>query len=122
MLKIATAVVVFGASAVCMFSQQTIHIRVVDKNLRPITDECLNITLGKWHGGELFLPTDSAGQITLNIQDNKMTAPLAPAKACNTNSIAGPASFDSSVHEVSVVTDEYVSVSTQKNFSKTLPG
>jgi hypothetical protein len=119
MLRIATAIALFGASAICTFSQQTMHIRVVDsKHLRPIRDECLNITLGKWHGAELFLPTDSVGQITLNIAGNKVTAPLVPAKACNTDSIGGPASFDSSVHQISVVTDEYVSCQYSKKLVK----
>jgi hypothetical protein len=109
-LRIAAAIALFGASAIGMSSQQTIHVRVVEsKHLRPVTDECLNITLGKWRGAELFLPTDSAGQIALTIEDDKVSALFVPAKACNTSSISGPTPFDSLAHEISIVTDEYVS-------------
>ena len=119
MLKSAIAIALFGASAISMLAQQTIHIRVLEsKHLRPVTDDCLNITLGKWHGATLFVPTDSAGQITLDIQDDKVSAPLALKKACNIESVAGPAPFDSPAHEISVVPDWYVSCQYSKKLVK----
>jgi len=112
-------IMLVGALTVCASSQQTIHIRVVEsKHLRPVTDECLNITLGKWHGAELFLPTDLAGQITLSIEGEKVIAPFVPSKACNTDSTKGPMAFNSTVHELAIVTDEYVSCQYSKSVVK----
>jgi len=120
MLRIATTIALFVTSAICMFSQQTIHSRVVDsKRFLPVTDECLNITPGKWHGrNELFLPTDANGQITLTIEGNQITAPAVPAKACNADSVSGPLPFDSSTHEIAILADEYVSCQYSKDLVK----
>ena len=39
---------------------QEIHIRVLNaRNGNPITNECLSVSLGSWHGGDLVAPTNS---------------------------------------------------------------
>jgi len=40
------------------------------RNSGPVKNECLNISLGQWHGGDLIAPTDGAGVVTLRIDGN----------------------------------------------------
>jgi len=70
---------------------QDILIQVLNaRNGKPITDECLNISLGKWNGAELLAPTNREGVVVLHIQDKQITANASSPNACNGTAILGP--------------------------------
>src|SRR6185312_11259866 len=53
---------------------QDIQVRVVSaRNGKPITHECLNISLGTWHGAELFAQTNSDGAVVLHVEGGQVT-------------------------------------------------
>jgi hypothetical protein len=57
---------------------QNINIRVLNgRNGKPITNECLNISLGSWHGADIVAPTDKSGIVVLHIGENDVTADTA---------------------------------------------
>jgi hypothetical protein len=88
---------------------QDIHIRVVNaRNGKPITDECLNVSLGKWHGGELFAQTNAEGAVVLHVEAGRVTVVTTSSKACNTQVIVGPKSFTGNTTSISVMGDSYV--------------
>jgi hypothetical protein len=57
---------------------QEIQIRVLNgRNGKPVTNECLNVSLGPWHGADLLAPTDKSGVVVLHIAKNDVTADTA---------------------------------------------
>ncbi|HKW75213.1 MAG TPA: hypothetical protein VJN64_06780 [Terriglobales bacterium] len=88
---------------------QDIHIRIVNaRNGKPITDECLNISLGKWHGAELLAQTNSDGAVVLHLKGGQVTVVTNSPKACNTEAIVGPKPFTDDKRSISVMGDIYV--------------
>jgi hypothetical protein len=88
---------------------QDMRIRVVNgRNGKPITNECLNISLGKWHGAELLAPTNREGVVVLHIQNRQVTADATSPQACNGQAIVGPKSLTDDVGSISVMGDMYV--------------
>lgn len=88
---------------------QDIHIRVVNaRNGKPITDECLNISFGRWHGAELLVPTNHEGVVVLHIRDKEATADMTSPKACNGQAILGPKFLTNDASFISVMGDIYV--------------
>jgi hypothetical protein len=57
----------FATWVICAFFAplllaQNINIRVLNgRNGKPIANECLNISLGSWHGADIVAPTDKSG-------------------------------------------------------------
>lgn len=88
---------------------QDIHIQVVNaRNGKPITDECLNISFGKWHGAELLAPTNREGIVELHIKNRQVTADTTSPHACNGQAIHGPKFLTNDVESISVMGDIYV--------------
>jgi len=88
---------------------QDIHIRVVNaRNGKPITNECLNISLGKWHGAELLAPTNGEGVAVLHIRGSQVTAGPTSPKACNGQAILGPKPLTNNVTLIAVRGDFYL--------------
>jgi hypothetical protein len=88
---------------------QDIQIRVVNaRNGKPITHECLNISLGKWHGAELLAQTNSDGTVVLHVKGGQVTVVVSSPKACNTQAIVGPKPFTDDKRSISVVGGIYV--------------
>lgn len=88
---------------------QDIYIRVLNaKNGHPIRDECLNISLGKWHGAELFGQTNPDGVITLHVDGKQVTVETNSQRACNTEAVVGPKFFANDERSISVSGDIYV--------------
>jgi hypothetical protein len=57
---------------------QEIQIRVLNgRNGKPITKECINVSLGPWHGADLLVPTDKNGIAVLHLRGNEVTADAA---------------------------------------------
>jgi hypothetical protein len=57
---------------------QDIHIRVLNaRNGKPINNECINVSLGSWHGADLLVPTDKGGIAVLHLRGNEVTADAA---------------------------------------------
>ncbi len=62
----------FGAPLV---RAQEIQIKVLNgRNGKPITKECINVSLGSWHGADLLVPTNKDGIAVLQLKGNEVTA------------------------------------------------
>ena len=56
---------------------QEIHIKIKVLNAhngKPINYECIDVSLGPWHGADLVVPTDKYGIAVLHLSGNEMTA------------------------------------------------
>ena len=82
MKRLVLMIVCLGMTA--MVHAQQIRIRVLDAhNGKPVSQECLNISLGTWHGADLFAPTDKDGIAHLSFSKESASAePVAGSKAC----------------------------------------
>jgi hypothetical protein len=102
-------VLVFVLGCGSLARAQDIHIYVVNaRSGKPITDECLNISLGKWHGAELLAPTNRVGIVELHIRNRQVTADATSPNACNRQAILGPQFLSNDVESISVMGDIYV--------------
>lgn len=89
---------------------QDVRIVVLNsRNLGPVANECLNISLGKWHGGDLIVPTDRAGVVTLHIDGNMASVETGSSTACNGTAVGGPRPFAEGQLNISIEPDYYVS-------------
>ncbi len=62
----------FGALLV---QAQQIQIKAINgRNGKPITNECLSISLGPWHGADIVARTDKTGVVVLHLAENDVTA------------------------------------------------
>lgn len=62
---------------------QQMRILVVDANHgKPVSNECLDISLGNWHGADLFAPTNKDGIVTLSFSKDYVSAEPVLSKAC----------------------------------------
>lgn len=61
-----------------MLDAQEIQIRVLNgRNGKAITKECVNVSLGSWHGADLLVPTNKDGIAVLHLRGNEVTADAA---------------------------------------------
>lgn len=73
---------------------QDLRIHVVNgKNGRPVPEECLNVSIGGWHGGNLIVPTGHDGVLVLHIKDGKIAADSVAPGTCNGMALTGPRSI-----------------------------
>jgi hypothetical protein len=57
---------------------QEIRVKILNgRNGKPITNECLDVSLGPWHGADIVAPTDKSGVVVLHIGENDVTADTA---------------------------------------------
>ena len=99
---------------------QEIHIRVLNaRNGNPITNECLSVSLGSWHGGDLVAPTNSDGVVVLHFENNQATADAALRHACNGMAVLGPKAVPNGMEEITIAPDEYVGC---QEYGKVVPG
>ena len=56
---------------------QEIRIRVLNAhNGKPISNECVSVSLGPWHGADLIAPTNREGAVALHLVGNEVTTGL----------------------------------------------
>lgn len=99
---------------------QQINIRVLNgHNGKPVTNECLNISLGVWNGGDLVAPTNSAGVISLIFRDGQASVERASSHACNGTAVLGPKIIPNGMEEITLSTDYYIAC---QEHGKVIPG
>jgi hypothetical protein len=92
-----------------LVSAQEIDIRVLNaRNGEPVTNECLNISLGSWHGGDLIAPTSKKGIVILKFEDDKVAADGVSPDPCRGASILGPKTVPKATNAITVSSDYYV--------------
>ncbi len=97
---------------------QTITIRAVDaKHLKPVVADCLNISLGGWHGADLFAHLTPEGTIQLEVDQQAHTARVSSKSVpCNQMQNLGPASFRDGKMSIAVLADWLVACQTPVSF------
>ena len=99
---------------------QEIHIRVLNaRNGKPITNECVNVSLGSWHGGDLIAPTNKEGVVVLHFVGNQATADAVPGRTCNGMAALGPRNIPQGTDTLTIASDEYVAC---QEYGKIVPG
>jgi len=97
-----------GAAMVPSTRAQEIRIRVLNAhNGRPVTNECINVSLGPWHGADLLAPTNRQGTVVLHLRDNELTAETGSPSACNGLAVAGPKRFPGDAQSIAITSDYY---------------
>lgn len=67
-----SALLGFGAP---LLRAQEIRIRVFNgRNGKPVKKECINVSLGPWHGADLLVPTNKDGVAVLQFRGNEVRA------------------------------------------------
>jgi len=98
---------------------QEIHIRVLNgKNGKPIVNECPNVSLGRWRGGDLIAPTGKEGDVVLHLRNGDVTAD-GPPDACNGSAVLGPKSLPNGTDVITPLDDYYVGC---QEYGKVIPG
>lgn len=88
---------------------EDIRIRVLNaRNGKPITNECLNVSLGSWHGADLLVPTNREGTAVLHIGSDVVTADAVSPQACGGKAIVGPKPLPKDSDAISITSDYYV--------------
>jgi hypothetical protein len=92
-----------------LLDAQEIDIRVLSgRNGKPITNECLNVSLGSWHGGDLVAPTNRDGVVVLRFENNQATAAAASPHDCNGTAVLGPKAVPFGTDAITVSGDYYI--------------
>ena len=111
------AVLLCLSSSMSACSQQ-IRILVVEaRNGKAVTDECLNVSFGLWHGTDIMAPTDEHGIASLLIDGQEVSATPVSSKTCRGFSFSKLLSADTSITRVSVLPDWYVSCQYSKQLT-----
>jgi hypothetical protein len=87
--SVALCALVLGSAF--LLRAQDLRVRVVNgKNGRPVSEECLNVAIGGWHGANLIAPTDRSGVLVLHLKDGEISADSVAPRACNDMAFTGP--------------------------------
>ena len=114
---IGAMLLLFG-SALTACSQQ-IRILIIEANHgKPVIDECLNISLGPWHGTDLLASTNKDGAIVLSLDKDRASVETVLGKACNGLASKQPVPFTGPLTTISVLPDWYVSCQYSKKLTK----
>jgi len=104
----------------CPAYSQEIHIRVLNAhNGKPITNECVNVSLGPWHGGDLIAPTNKDGVVVLHLARNEVTADSVSSSSCDRTAVLGPKPLPKDGDTIAITSDEYVDC---QEWAKVIPG
>lgn len=107
-ISVAAVCIGMGATAGAQ-SVQEIRIRVLNaRNGKPITNECVNVSLGTWHGADLIAPTNEEGVVVLYFAKDEVSAASVPRSPCDRVVILGPIPLPKDVDMITITSDEYV--------------
>jgi hypothetical protein len=103
------ALVVSAILWACSVSGQEIRIRVVDaRSGKAINNECVSVSLGTWHGGDLIAPTNKAGAVVLHLTENEVIAAGVSPSPCNRIAVLGPKPLPKGIDTIAVTSNEYI--------------
>jgi hypothetical protein len=103
-----------------LLNAQEIRIRVLNaRNGKPVTDECVNVSLGSWHGGDLIAPTNKDGLVVLRFENGQVSANAGSPHACNGLAVLGPRPVPAGVDTLAITSDEYIDC---QEWAKVIPG
>lgn len=98
---------------------QKIRILVVEaRNGKPVPHECLNVSLGGWHGADLIAATDENGVATLKLDADDMIAESVPGVRCQRDWPTAKSLGGTAPKAISLVPDWYVSCQYSKQLVK----
>jgi len=98
---------------------QELRIKVLNgRNGRLITNECVSIWLGPWHGADLVAPTNKQGVVVLHLENDRVTAEQVPPLTCNKLAIYGPIRLPPAVDTLGITSDYYADC---QEYAKVVP-
>src|ERR1700686_1164343 len=75
--------VVLAGSFGSVLRAQNIYVKVLDgRSGHPLTNVCLNVSIGTWHGADLLAPTDKDGLILLHVGGSAVSAEVPSGTRC----------------------------------------
>jgi hypothetical protein len=114
-MRLHSAIALFIASFLSCHAEQ-IRILVVEaRNGKPVPFECLNVTLGVWHGADILARTDQNGVALITVDSDHLSANLVPGKPCLGIPATKTLSNAEQLTTLSVVPDWYVSCQYSKD-------
>jgi hypothetical protein len=99
-------------------SQQMRIVVIEAQHGKPVSDECLNISFGSWHGTDILARTNEDGVVILSIEKDRVAAETVPGHPCNGFSSTKPLSDGQRPTTISVLPDYYVSCQYSKALVK----
>jgi len=110
---------VVACTCVWPLRAQQIRVVIIDaRHGKPITDECINISLGPWHGTDLIAPTDKDGAVVLTLSSHEVVAKPVVGRNCNGMASTKPVRVESLPTDIAVLSDWYVSCQYSKKLTK----
>ena len=116
--RLITTISLSLALALTACSQQIRIVVVEAKHGNPVPGECVNISLGPFHGADLLASTDKDGVIALSLDKDHASAETVLGRACNGLASKQPVSFSGPLTMISVLPDWYVSCQYSKKLTK----
>jgi hypothetical protein len=109
----------FAAFLAIPVRAQEIHIRVLNgRNGKPITHECLNVSLGPWHGADLLAPTNKDGIVVLHMGGGTVSAEVPSGTRC-VGGFPVRATLPQGEDRITIAGDYYVAC---REYRKVVPG
>ena len=108
-IKRLALMIVFVVLSAMVHAQQ-IRIVVLDaRNGKPVPFECLNVSLGVWHGADILARTDQSGVATITMDATHISANPVTGRPCQGISETKTIANAEQLTTLSVVPDWYVS-------------
>ncbi len=100
-------------------SSQQIRILVLDAHHgKPVSNECLEVSLGPWHGADIYAPTNKDGIATLSISEDSVSAQPVVGKACGAMVLTKKIPFAKAQEFIAVLPNSNVSCQYSKEQTK----
>lgn len=117
-LSVIAALSGFLSFALPCLSQQ-IRILVLDAHRgKPVSNECLEVSLGSWHGADIFAPTNKDGVATLSISQDSVSAAPVVSKACGAMPLSKKNPLAKAEESIAVLPNSNVSCQYSKEQTK----
>jgi hypothetical protein len=98
---------------------QQIRILVLDaKHGKPVSNECLNISLGHWHGADFYAPTNKDGIVTLTFSLNYVSAEPVVSNRCGSAALTRSVSVSQVQESIAILPNYNVSCQYSKEQTK----
>ena len=117
-LRLTVTLLLSLVSALTARSQQIRIVVLEAKHGKPVPGECVNISLGPFHGADLLASTNIDGVVVLSLDRDHASAQTVLGRACSGLASKQPVSFSGPLTTISVLPDWYVSCQYSNKLTK----